>query len=132
MKNLVLVFTTLLLSLACVIVCQASSTKSSESKEKTSIELIQHPIAQGKDYHRLSIRHNNVDCIYDNGNLHINFEFPEGNAILNIYDMSGTKCLQQPFSTTTTFIYNIGDITEPVKIEIETESNVYEGFYIPL
>ena len=82
--------------------------------------------------HRAPARQNDVECYYLDGNLHINFEFPEGNAILNIYDMSGTKCLQQPFSTTTTFIYNIGDITEPVKIEIETESNVYEGFYLSL
>lgn len=78
--------------------------------------------------HRAPVRQNDVECYYLDGNLHINFEFPEGDATLNIYDMSGTKCLQQPFSTTMPFIYNIGDVTEPIKIEIETRYLIYEGF----
>jgi hypothetical protein len=102
-----------------------------DSSFENLIELEPRPNKEkNNDRHRIPARQNDVECYYLDGNLHINFEFPEGDATLNIYDMSGTKCLQQPFSTTTTFIYNIGVVTEHVKIEIETSTNIYEGWLI--
>lgn len=78
--------------------------------------------------HRIPARHNEVECFYQDGYLHLAFEYSEGNAILSITDLMDTPHIAQQFSTAMPFSIFIGEPNEPLKIEIKTESHIYTGW----
>lgn len=82
---------------------------------------------QSKGRPRCPVKHNEIECFYQNGYLHISFECPEGNAILSISDITDTPCLTQPFSSSVPFTIYIGEIEFPLVINITTDSCIYEG-----
>lgn len=81
----------------------------------------------GKNQPRIPARHNEVECFYQDGYLHLTFEYSEGNAILSITDLMDTPHLVRQFSTAMPFSIFIGEPNEPLKIEIKTDFNSYEG-----
>lgn len=105
-----------------------SAEPTTPPKQREKIELHKEDCVHGNDRHRMPERHNNVECFYEDGYLHLTFEYPEGNATISITDIMDTPCLTQQFSTIVPFTLFIGEPTEPLRIEIITEANVYDGF----
>ena len=69
-----------------------------------------------------------IDCYYSGGILYINFEEPEGNAQLRLEDMISSEYAVYAFSTFSEYSINVGDIKNPIKIEITTDENTYIGY----
>lgn len=69
-----------------------------------------------------------IDCYYSDGILYINFEEPEGNAQLRLEDMISSEYSVYAFSTFSEYSINVGDIKNPIKIEITTDENTYIGY----
>lgn len=109
-----------------------SAEPTTPTKQRKDINLEQISIRGGKDYHRVPARHNNVECFYEDGYLHLTFEYPEGNATISITDIMDTPCLTQQFSTTVPFTLYIGEPIEPLNIKVTTEANIYTGMLIAL
>lgn len=122
MKHII-VFLILFLSIGISI--SAESAEPSKPNEK--IELIKHDRRQGNHRHRMPARHNEVDCYYQNGFLSLSFEYSEGNATISITDLMETPCFNQQFSTSMPFYLFIGEVDQPLRIEIITESHIYTG-----
>ena len=99
----------------------------------TPIELICDNLPDNsKDRLRMPTRHDRAKCFYEDGYLHLTFEYPEGNATISITDIMDTPCLTQQFSTFTLFTLYIGEPTEPLNIKVTTEANIYTGMLITL
>ena len=104
-----------------------SAEPTTPPKHREKIELHKEDYAHGNDRHRMPARHNDVECFYEDGYLHLTFEYPEGNATISITDIMDTPCLTQQFSTSAPFTLYIGELTEAIKIKVVTEANIYTG-----
>ncbi|RLT76226.1 hypothetical protein D7V95_09410 [bacterium J10(2018)] len=70
-----------------------------------------------------------IECFYIDGNIYIVFDVPEGNASLSITDLIDNSTYNYNFSTTSSSIIYVGDISHTSQLRIETDyGNVYEGY----
>lgn len=98
------------------------------TNERQNIDISKIGDNYGHNNHpRKPAKHNEIECFYQDGIIHISFESPEGNAILSISDITDTPCLTQPFSSSVPFTIYIGEIEFPLVINITTDSCIYEG-----
>ena len=129
MKKFILFIAAFLLPIVCF--AETSNTKQPEKRDKVDLYKYDKDI-NDKSRHRMPARHNDVECFYEDGYLHLTFEYPEGNATISITDIMDTPCLTQQFSTSTPFTIYIGEPTEPLNIKVTTEANIYIGMLVAL
>lgn len=100
-----------------------------EPLEKTEVTMLRTPTNhRDKHYPRVPAQAADIECFYLDGYIHITFDEPEGNATLCIYNIADEVYGECTFPTSMPFIYNIGEITESMKIEVTTESATYIGY----
>ncbi|MDE6090186.1 MAG: hypothetical protein K2G41_05745 [Duncaniella sp.] len=67
-----------------------------------------------------------ITCEYDGSYLIINFEKGEGMASMVLSCVSdGCELCSVNFQASSQFVYYIGEITEPIKVEITTDTGSY-------
>lgn len=67
-----------------------------------------------------------ITCEYDGSYLMINFEKGEGMASMVLSCVSdGCEMASVNFQASSQFVYYIGEITEPIKVEITTNAGSY-------
>ena len=115
----------IIISLLCFI---CSLNLEAEKTESTQIPM------WNKDRHkndrpRAPQRHSTVDCFYQDGVITIEFEIPEGDAVLTVTDVVTGDNASTTFNTAMGFNYFIGSEPSTYLLEISTSAgNDYEGY----
>jgi len=123
-------FTTIMLCILSISLA-ASANDNKQKNQSTQVELTKtddRSLSNGRP--RCPARHNEIECFYQDGYLYLTFETPEGYATITISDIMNNKLSTITFSTLSPLTLSIIETAEPLKIEIATENNTYEGWLI--